>query len=103
MILIPNAKSRNIDRMGWGEVTTQMPYGERFRKHRRWLEQFLSPQGLQTHRALQEYEAVTFIHDLLKAPDQLRTHVKRCEFNLISSSIVTTPFDDHKQTDMRAP
>ena len=64
-------------RMGWDSVLTNLPYGERFRKHRRLIQEAFSPQAILAFRPLQRMEACTLLLGLLESPDSFMGHVRR--------------------------
>ncbi|ETW79741.1 cytochrome P450 monooxygenase 105 [Heterobasidion irregulare TC 32-1] len=63
--------------MGWDSVLTNLPYGERFRKHRRLIQEAFSPQAILAFRPLQRMEACTLLLGLLESPDSFMGHVRR--------------------------
>ncbi|KZT12723.1 cytochrome P450 [Laetiporus sulphureus 93-53] len=66
------------DLMGWDCVITHMTYGERFRKHRRWIAQaFEDKDALISYRALQRREAYVLISGLFESPGFFRAHIRR--------------------------
>ncbi|KAI0351242.1 cytochrome P450 [Trametes cingulata] len=64
--------------MGWDNVITHMPYGERFRKHRRWMQDgFQSRDALQGYRPIQRRETYTLLSGLLESPADFVNHIHR--------------------------
>ncbi|KAI0363937.1 cytochrome P450 [Pilatotrama ljubarskyi] len=64
--------------MGWDNVITHMPYGERFRKHRRWMQDgFQSKAALLGYRPIQRRETYTFLSGLLESPADFVNHIHR--------------------------
>ena len=53
------------NRMGWDPFMSQMPYGERHRKHRRFVRGYIGKDIIGSYRALTEYEAASFVQALL--------------------------------------
>ena len=55
-----------------------MRYGDRFRKHRKWMHDFLANKSaLQTYRPVQLREAHILLRNLLERPDAFRDHLSR--------------------------
>ncbi|KAI0703111.1 cytochrome P450 [Earliella scabrosa] len=55
-----------------------MRYGDRFRKHRKWMHDFVSNKSaLQTYRPVQLQEAHILLRNLLDTPDAFRDHLSR--------------------------
>ncbi|OSX56954.1 hypothetical protein POSPLADRAFT_1158493 [Postia placenta MAD-698-R-SB12] len=66
------------DLMGWDCVITHMTYGDRFRKHRRWISNaFQDKHSLGSYRPLQRREAYMLLSGLLQSPELFRSHIKR--------------------------
>ncbi|KAA1466823.1 cytochrome P450 [Dentipellis sp. KUC8613] len=63
--------------MGWDSVITNMPYGERFRKHRRLIQDHFNQQAALEFRPLQRRESCLLLAGLLDAPDAFDRHVRR--------------------------
>ncbi|OSD03875.1 cytochrome P450 [Trametes coccinea BRFM310] len=64
--------------MGWDSVLNNLPYGERFRKHRKWLQDaFVSKQMLATYRPIQRRETYTLLSGLCETPQLFMDHIKR--------------------------
>ena len=64
--------------MGWDNVITHMGYGERFRRHRRWMhDNFQAKPALDGYRPIQRRETYTLLADLLAAPADFLQHVNR--------------------------
>ncbi|KAI8992754.1 cytochrome P450 [Trametes punicea] len=64
--------------MGWDSVLNNLPYGERFRKHRKWLQDaFVSKPKLATYRPIQRRETYTLLSGLCEAPELFMDHIKR--------------------------
>ncbi|TFY65416.1 hypothetical protein EVG20_g5603 [Dentipellis fragilis] len=66
-----------VDLMGWDCVIPQMPYGERFRKHRRLIQNYFSEQSILAYRPLQRKECATLLSGILKKPDDYALAIKR--------------------------
>lgn len=66
--------------MRWDSVINMMPYGDRFRKHRKWLQDALLPKSvLHSYRPMQRREAYTLLAGLCESPGRVNDHIKRCE------------------------
>ncbi|KAI0045176.1 cytochrome P450 [Auriscalpium vulgare] len=63
--------------MGWDSVITNLPYGDRFRKHRRMIWDHFNPQSVMAFRPLQRSEACVFLLGLAETPEELIRHVRR--------------------------
>ncbi|CDO76596.1 hypothetical protein BN946_scf184868.g10 [Trametes cinnabarina] len=64
--------------MGWDSVLNNLPYGDRFRKHRKWLQDaFVSKPMLATYRPIQRRETYTLLSGLCDTPELFMDHIKR--------------------------
>ena len=64
--------------MGWDNVITHMGYGDRFRKHRRWMHDgFQSKGALLGYRHVQRRETYTLLSGLLETPADFVNHIQR--------------------------
>jgi hypothetical protein len=64
--------------MGWDSVVTQIGYGERFRKHRKWIQAGIQDkEALQGYRHIQHREACTLLVNLMQSPSDFDSHIKR--------------------------
>ncbi|EIW56941.1 cytochrome P450 [Trametes versicolor FP-101664 SS1] len=64
--------------MGWDSVLNNLPYGDRFRKHRKWLQDaFVSKAALATYLPIQRRETYTLLAGLCDRPELFMEHVKR--------------------------
>ena len=67
-----------VSRMGWDNVITHMKYGDRFRRHRKWIhDNFQTKSALEGYRPVQRRETYTLLSDLLKAPADFLSHINR--------------------------
>lgn len=65
--------------MGWDSVLNNLPYGDRFRKHRKWLQDaFVSKAALATYLPIQRRETYTLLAGLCDRPELFMEHIKRC-------------------------
>ena len=55
------------DRLGWDQVGT-LPYGDRFRKHRRLISQVLNSQAVFAYHGLQENSTRRLVKGILNDP-----------------------------------
>ncbi|KAI0692349.1 cytochrome P450 [Cerioporus squamosus] len=70
--------------MGWDSVINMMPYGDRFRRHRKWLQDALMPKSvLLSYRPMQRRETYTFLAGLCETPDRVNDHIKRWSASLV--------------------
>ncbi|TBU39014.1 cytochrome P450 [Dichomitus squalens] len=64
--------------MGWDSVLNNLPYGERFRKQRKWLhDAFLSKDALVNYRPIQRRETYTLLSELCDKPELFMDHIVR--------------------------
>jgi cytochrome P450 len=66
-----------LSRMGWSSVLGLLPYGDRFRKHRRLMQQYFHPRVLQNYHPMIELEVAIFVDELDKTPKDFRAHLRR--------------------------
>ncbi|KAI0705960.1 cytochrome P450 [Cerioporus squamosus] len=70
--------------MGWDNVVTHMPYGDRFRKHRRWMhDNFQTRPALHGYRPIQQRETYTLLSGLLETPGDFLSHINRWSTGMI--------------------
>ncbi|RPD73721.1 cytochrome P450 [Lentinus tigrinus ALCF2SS1-7] len=70
--------------MGWDSVINMMPYGDRFRKHRKLLQDALMPKSvLLSYQTMQRRETYTFLAGLCDTPDRVNDHIKRWSASLV--------------------
>lgn len=62
--------------MGWDSSLPQLPYGPRFRKHRRLILDHFN-RGVNSFRPTQRDEAYILLRDLLETPDAFLQHIRR--------------------------
>ena len=55
---------------------TMMPYGQRWRRHKRAFWQHFHPGAVQSYQEVQRLEAHRFLRTLLKTPSDLREHIR---------------------------
>ncbi|KAI0655744.1 cytochrome P450 [Cubamyces menziesii] len=64
--------------MGWDSVLNNLPYGDRFRKHRKWLQDaFVSKPMLAAYQPIQRRETYTLLSGLCDTPELFMDHIKR--------------------------
>ena len=62
--------------MGWNPSLPQLPYGPRFRKHRRLILDHFT-RGMHSFRPTQRTEVYVFLLGLLETPDAFLRHIRR--------------------------
>jgi hypothetical protein len=62
--------------MGWDSSLPQLPYGPRFRKHRRLILDHFN-RGVNSFQPTQRDEAYILLRDLLETPDAFLQHIRR--------------------------
>ncbi|KAG6917174.1 hypothetical protein DXG01_003610 [Tephrocybe rancida] len=65
------------DVIGWNWALPLVPYGEKFRRHRRYLGQYFAKQCLPNYYHIQLKEARRLMNDFLDDPDNFRQHIER--------------------------
>ncbi|OBZ74478.1 O-methylsterigmatocystin oxidoreductase [Grifola frondosa] len=64
--------------MGWDSVLNNLSYGERFRKHRKWIQDaFQAKPALMSYRPLQRRETYTLLLGLMNRPADVQEHLRR--------------------------
>ncbi|KAF9526217.1 cytochrome P450 [Crepidotus variabilis] len=63
--------------MGWELASTHMRYGPRFRKHRRFINQFFNQKAVAGFRPLQEKEILILLEGMMHDPDRFVDHLRR--------------------------
>ena len=63
--------------MGWDCVVTHLPYGARFRKHRRLIQDGFNQNAILAYRPTQEQESIILLDGFLKTPTAFIPHVRR--------------------------
>ena len=77
------------DLVGWGDVTPLLQHGDTHRKHRKLFHQYIGTKNsLEAFYPAKEAEAKQFICNVLKNPDDLLGHVRRCGANFVSYVVV---------------
>ncbi|EMD32760.1 hypothetical protein CERSUDRAFT_118484 [Gelatoporia subvermispora B] len=70
--------------MGWDSAITHMPYNDRFRKHRKWIQDAIqSKPALLSYRPLQYRETYTFLSSITETPGDFMSHIRRFSASLI--------------------
>jgi hypothetical protein len=62
--------------MGWDASLPQLPYGPRFRKHRRLIQDHFVRDVYSFHQT-QRSEACVLLHGILETPDAFLQHIRR--------------------------
>ncbi|KAH8101908.1 cytochrome P450 [Cristinia sonorae] len=65
------------DVIGWSWSLPLLPYGETFKRHRKYTQLFFSRSRLPQFYAFQRREAYRLINDVLDAPENYKEHVQR--------------------------
>ncbi|KAL9710527.1 hypothetical protein Ac2012v2_006061 [Leucoagaricus gongylophorus] len=65
------------DLMGWKNATTHLSYGQRFRRHRRWINHVFNVRSVIHLRPLQLAETLVLLNGLITDPDNFVNHFKR--------------------------
>ncbi|KAJ3871547.1 cytochrome P450 [Lentinula edodes] len=65
------------DVIGWSWALPLVPYGETFKRHRRYLQQYFSKQCLPTYYPIQLREARRLLKSLLDDPEHYKLHIER--------------------------
>jgi cytochrome P450 len=76
--------------MGWTSVLSHLPYGDKFRKHRRLVQEYFHPRLIQNYYPMIELEAAMFIAELAKTPKDFRAHLRRYVWGACGCSTVMT-------------
>ena len=63
--------------LGWEANITTMPYGARFRMHRRAMQDYFSPARITDYQTLHRQEACSFLLKLLNTPHDIRYLTRR--------------------------
>lgn len=64
--------------MGWKNAVTNIPYGDQFRLHRRWMQTaFQTKSALDSYRAIQTREVNVFLDNVLFKPNAWAAHLTR--------------------------
>ncbi len=63
-------------RMGWDSSLPQLPYGPRFRKQRRLIQDHFA-KDIYSFHTTQRGEAYVLLHGLLETPDAFLRHIRR--------------------------
>ncbi|KAL5498334.1 hypothetical protein ACEPAH_2476 [Sanghuangporus vaninii] len=74
--------------MGWSNTLPFLKYGERFRKHRRMMQQHFNAKAVAAFRPIQQGQVNRFLHGLLTNPDNIQKQVHA----LIASTILLVTF-----------
>ncbi|OBZ68047.1 O-methylsterigmatocystin oxidoreductase [Grifola frondosa] len=67
-----------VELMGWDSISSHMAYGDRSRKHRKWIhDAFQTKAVLESYYPLQRREASVLVSGLLESPEAYITHFRR--------------------------
>lgn len=65
------------DVIGWKWALPLVPYGETFKRHRKYLQQYFSKPRLPNYYYIQKEEAHHMLNDILEDPENYRSHIER--------------------------
>jgi len=68
---------RTILSIGWKWALPLVPYGETFRRHRRYLQQYFAKHRLPDYYFIQRKEAHHMLNDILDDPKNFKSHIER--------------------------
>ena len=69
------------DLVGWGEGTGFLQHGDTHRKHRKLFHQYIGTKSsIEALSPAEEAEAKQFVRNVLKNPDNLVAHCRRCQW-----------------------
>ena len=72
------------DLVGWGDATGFMQHGDTHRKHRKLFHRYIGTKSsLEAFHPAEEAEAKQFVRNVLKNPDDLLVHVRRCDTDCV--------------------
>ncbi|KAI0767311.1 CyP450 monooxygenase [Fomes fomentarius] len=74
-----------------------MPYGQRWRRHRRAFWQYLNPNVVAEHRPIQRAMAHRFLHKVLTDPSQFKKHVRYA----FAASIMKVMYNNDVESDIQ--
>ncbi|THU94635.1 cytochrome P450, partial [Dendrothele bispora CBS 962.96] len=63
--------------MGWHNASTHVPYGPRFRRHRRFIQQTFNKKAAWYLRGIQQEEVLTLLDGFMNTPEQYSQHIRR--------------------------
>ncbi|THH08835.1 hypothetical protein EW145_g2441 [Phellinidium pouzarii] len=81
--------------MGWEFTLPVLRYGNRFRKHRRMMQQHLGHQAVTSFRPMQEDQVRKFLGHLLAKPDNFISHIHR----LVAGMIILITYGHEVESD----
>jgi hypothetical protein len=64
-------------RIGWKWALPLVPYGETFKRHRKYLQQYFSKPRLPKYYSIQKEEAHRLLNNILEDPENYRSHIQR--------------------------
>lgn len=71
--------------MGWDNVLGFLPYGDRFRKQRKMIQQYFNAQAVTAFHPIQYMELRTMLLSLIDAPDAFLWHIFRYVCDVLPS------------------
>lgn len=64
-------------RIGWEGALFFLPYGNKFRRQRKIMQQHFNPQTIQSFRVLQRAELYILLNKLVSSPEHFSNHISR--------------------------
>ncbi|OSX58539.1 hypothetical protein POSPLADRAFT_1152453 [Postia placenta MAD-698-R-SB12] len=86
--------------LGWDPATPFMCYGDRWRKHRKWIQTAYGERtSLVGHRTLLKRECMVLVQNLMVSPEMFLIHLRRFPASLVMTSLYGQPIqsmeDEH--------
>ncbi|KAI0313057.1 cytochrome P450 monooxygenase [Amylostereum chailletii] len=69
--------------MGWSASLPNIPYGDKFRKHRRWMMEYFNEKAIVGFQPLQRSEVNVLLMGFLNTPQAFMSHVRRLSAGVI--------------------
>jgi cytochrome P450 len=63
--------------MGWGAILAFLPYGDRFRRQRRLVQNHFNQQAVAAYQPVQQKEIYGMVNRLMKTPEEFVHHIHR--------------------------
>ena len=73
--------------MGWEETIAFFPYGERLRKHRKMINDYLRREKCKDYLPAQALEARKLVENLASTPEKFLDHLSRYDTTLLSRNL----------------
>ena len=88
LILLGSDVSQTTSSMGWEWVTASLPYGNKWRLHRRVLQQYFRPEASQGYLSVQKNKTHQLLRQLLDAPEHFAGHLKTWVWHYVYDEIL---------------